>query len=311
VQKIPDPLYSRSSPLGYVCAIGVGVALCVASVAALVGVFFPPANLAEFPPLEPRVTSDQRLFIDTPDHLERAFRRANFDLPSIRAGRADVPHLLLEKWPEGFETMKRADRKKALFIQTLLPLVMHVNKRIEAQRETLRRIIRRKRQGYLPTRREQAWMSRLAKLYRTDPEKIGTLLLRVAPIPPSLAIAQSATETGWGTSRFARKANALFGQWTYDRSEGLKPKDADPGTRHAIKRYDRLLGSTWDYVRNLNTNAAYGGLRRLRAKNVTDGVGLAGTLIKYSERGADYVTLLRRIIAQNRLAQLDKAKLQN
>jgi Bax protein len=114
-----------------------------------------------------------------------------------------------------------------------------------------------------------------------------------------LAIAQAAAETGWGTSRFARKANALFGQWTYDATEGLKPKDADPGTRHAIKRYDRLLGSAWDYARNLNTNAAYRGLRQLRSKGRTSGTALA------------YVTLLRRIIAQNHRAQLDKTTLRN
>ena len=88
----------------------------------------------------------------------------------------------------------------------------------------------------------------------------------MATRPPSLAIAQAATETGWGTSRFARKANAFFGQWTYDAKEGLKPTDADPGTRHTIKRYERLIDSTWDCAHNLNTNAAYRGLRQSRAK---------------------------------------------
>ena len=126
-----------------------------------------------------------------------------------------------------------------------------------------------------------------------------------------MAIAQAATETGWGTSRFARKANALFGQWTYDAKEGLKPTDADPGTRHTIKRYDRLIDSAWDYVRNLNTNAANRGLRQPRAKGETSGTALAGTLEKYSERGIKYVTLLRTVIAQNRLAQLNKARLRD
>ncbi len=309
--KILNRIFSRLSPLGLVCVIGGGVALCVVLVAVLVRIFLAPGSLAEFPPLKPRLTSNQRLIIQTPDHLERAFDRAKFDLPAIRAGQADVPHLLLKKWPEGFETMKRADRKKALFIRTLLPLILHVNKTIAAQRSTLRGIIRRKEQGVAPSRLEQEWIYRLANLYRTDPEKIATLFARIAPVPPSLAIAQAATETGWGTSRFARKGNALFGQWTYDPKEGLKPKDADPGTRHAIKRYDRLLDSAWDYVRNLNTNAAYRGLRRSRAKGVTSGAALAGSLEKYSERGTAYVTLLREVIAQNRLAQLDKARLRD
>ena len=246
MQKILDRLSSRLSPVKYVWLIGAGVGLCVALVAVLVGVFFPPSHLAEFPPLEPRVTSDQRLIIDTPDHLESAFARVKFDLPAISAGQAGVPLLLLKDWPDGFESMKQAKRKKTLFIQTLLPLILQVNKTISAQRETLREIIARKKRGNILSRREQAWMARLAKLYRTKPEKTDILLLRVAPVPPSLAIAQAATETGWGTSRFAREANALFGQWTWDKCKGLKPKDADPGSRHAIKRYDRLLGSAWE-----------------------------------------------------------------
>ena len=286
------------------------MALCVVLVALLVSIF-PPAKLGEFPPLEPSLVSGQRLIIDTPNHLERAFDRAKFDLPAIRVGQAQVPHILVKDWPDGFETMKRTDRKKALFIQTLLPLILHVNKTIAAQRETLQAIIRRRAQGQLPSRREQAWMDRLAKLYRTKAEKIDILLLRVAPVPPSLAIAQAATETGWGTSRFAREANALFGQWTWDQSMGLKPKDADPGTRHAIKRYDRLLGSAWDYARNLNTNRAYVKLRQSRAEGVTTGAGLAATLEKYSERGTAYVTLLRRVINQNGLAPFDLAKLRD
>ena len=205
--------------------------------------------------------------------------------------------------------MKRTRRKKALFIRTLLPLILHVNRTIAAQRKTLREILRRKEQGFNLTRRERAWMERLAKLYRTEPENIDALLRRVAPVPPSLAIAQAATETGWGTSRFAREANALFGQWTFDKDKGLKPKDADPGTRHAIKRYDRLLGSAWDYARNLNTHRAYVGLRQSRAKGVTEGKALAETLGKYSEKGVEYVKLLRQVIDQNGLAPFDGAKL--
>ena len=130
------------------------MALFIAVVAVLVGVFFPPSNLEEFPQLEPRVTSEQRLMVDTPDHLERAFERANYNLPSVRTGKAEVPRLLVEKWPDGFEVMKRADRKKRLFIQTLLPLIMQVNLTIVSQRATLDRIIQKKKQGKRLSNRE-------------------------------------------------------------------------------------------------------------------------------------------------------------
>lgn len=287
------------------------MALCVLSIAVLVGIFLPPANLGEFPPLEPHLVPGERLIVDTPDHLELAFDRAGYDLAAIRAGEAAVPPLMVKSWPRGFETMKRTERKKALFIQTLLPLILHVNRTIAAQRETLRDILRREEKGLTPTHRERAWIERLAQLYRTEAEKIETLLLRVAPVPPSLAIAQAATETGWGTSRFIREANALFGQWTFEAKAGVRPKNADPGARHAIKRYDRLLGSAWDYARNLNTHRAYFKLRKSRADGVTEGAVLAGTLDKYSETRGTYVALLRKVIDHNGLAPLDHAKLRN
>lgn len=310
MRKTLDRYLSRLTPFGVCCLIGSAVALCVVSVAVLVSIF-PPARLGEFPPLEPRLTSQQRLIIDSPDHLERAFDRARYDLSAIRAGQADVPDLLLKDWPHGFETMTRAKRKKTLFIRTLLPLILYVNRTIAAQRDTLHNIIRRREKGFVLSRREKAWLNRLARLYRTKPDDLATLLRRVAPVPPSLAIAQAATETGWGTSRFAREANALFGQWTYNSRAGIKPKDADPGTRHAIKRYDRLLGSAWDYARNLNTHQAYFKLRESRAKGVTEGPALAETLEKYSETRGTYVMLLRNVIAHNGLAPLDKAKLRD
>ena len=124
-----------------------------------------------------------------------------------------------------------------------------------------------------------------------------------------MAIAQAAIETGWGTSRFARTGNAMFGQWTYNEKKGLRPLKAGPDTRHAVKVYDRLVESAWDYARNLNTNRAYRALRLVRAAGVKDGLGLARKLDRYSERGPVYVTLIRNVISQNNLAGLDKAKL--
>lgn len=298
------------SSVARTCGIGGGIAVFIIGTAVLIGVFAPPDDLAEFPPLSPRVSSDQRLLVQTPEHLALAFEEAGYDLKAIRSGNETVPHLLLREWPDGFEAMKKTERKKTLFIQTLLPLILHVNQSIAAQRAALRGIIRRKQAGRPPSHRELAWIDSLAMLYRTTPDKTAILFRRIAPVPPSLAIAQAAAETGWGTSRFARQGNALFGQWTFDKDEGLKPKDAAPDARHAVKQYDRLLESAWDYARNLNTNRAYRLLRLSRAKGVTGGAALAGHLIKYSERGPAYVRLLRRIIAQNKLGPFDKAKLQ-
>lgn len=289
--------------------LGAAAAIAVIATAVLIDRIAPPGHLAEFPPLAPLDRSDHRLIVGSPESLAQGFDEAGYDLAAVRAGRTAVPPLLLQKWPEGFQDIKQAKERKVLFVRTLLPLVLQVNQTISAQRATLRKLLKAKKSGRDLSHREQAWLERLAMLYRVAPGKNSALLVRVAPIPPSLAITQAAIETGWGTSRFARAGNAMFGQWTYDSKKGLRPLKAAAGTRHAVKVYDRLMESAWDYARNLNTNPAYKALRLARAAGVTTGHGLAGKLDRYSEQGPAYVTLIRNVMAQNNLAGLDKARL--
>jgi uncharacterized FlgJ-related protein len=137
----------------------------------------------------------------------------------------------------------------------------------------------------------------------------------VDAIPPSLALGQAAYESGYGTSRFAREGNALFGQWTYG-GEGMKPrkKRASKGN-YAVAAYDWPLDSVRDYMRNLNTHRAYQGLRDERAAaradgRVPTGAELAATLTSYSEKGAEYVKELQGIMRTNELAVADRATLQ-
>ena len=297
------------SPMERTITLGVAAAVAVIATAFLVNRLFPPERLAEFPLLEPVVAAEQRLIVSSAEDLEKAFNELGYGRQAIGADRILVPHLLLREWPDGFEDMKRTKRKKTLFIRSLLPLILHVNGVIQSQRRTLERLIEIREAGSKLSHRERTWLKRLAKLYRTKPEKTSVLLLRVAPIPPSLAITQAAIETGWGKSRFARDGNAMFGQWTYDAKKGLRPLRANAGTRHAVKTYDRLVESAWDYARNLNTNPAYSALRRARAAGVKTGHGLAGNLDRYSERGPAYVTLVRKVMKQNNLSRLDKARL--
>ena len=81
----------------------------------------------------------------------------------------------------------------------------------------------------------------------------------------SLAIAQAAKETGWGTSRFAQEGNALFGQWTWS-GEGLKPKEAEEGEGHKVMKFNVLQASVRAYQRNLNTHSTYKDFRKARAE---------------------------------------------
>ena len=132
-------------------------------------------------------------------------------------------------------------------------------------------------------------------------------------IPVSLAIAQAAKETGWGTSRFAQEGNALFGQWTWS-GEGLKPKDSDKDQGHKVMKFNVLQASVRAYQRNLNTHSSYKDFRKARAKlrdqgKDLDSLILAEYLDAYAETGEKYVQVLRKIISQNNLKDFDDAKL--
>jgi len=132
-------------------------------------------------------------------------------------------------------------------------------------------------------------------------------------IPVSLAIAQAAKETGWGTSRFALEGNALFGQWTWS-GEGLKPKEAKEGEKHKVMKFNILQASVRAYQRNINTHSTYKDFRKARAKlrdsnKPLDSIELSKYLNKYAETGNQYVEVLQKIIKQNKLQDFDDAKL--
>ena len=132
-------------------------------------------------------------------------------------------------------------------------------------------------------------------------------------IPVSLAIAQAAKETGWGTSRFAQEGNALFGQWTWS-GEGLKPKESDENEGHKVMKFNVLQASVRAYQRNLNTHQTYKKFRLARAKlrdaeKPLDSIILSEYLNKYAETGKEYVKVLQKIIKQNDLKDFDNAKL--
>ena len=133
-------------------------------------------------------------------------------------------------------------------------------------------------------------------------------------IPVSLAIAQAAKETGWGTSRFAIEGNALFGQWTWS-GEGIKPAGIDSeNAKHKVMKFKVLKASVRAYQRNLNTHGSYKKFRSERAsmrdnEEELDSLLLADYLDKYAATGKEYTKILKQIIKQNNLKDFDKVKL--
>lgn len=256
--------------------------------------------------------------------LESAFAREKYDFIQVRDSRGAVPRILVAEVPEDLSQVAEVRRRKALFLGSILPLVLAVNEQIAVERAMVESVAAKRARGESLAGTDIAEIDRLARIYRlrdeavpignpSNPELIDDLLLRVAPLPVSMALAQAAEESAWGLSRFADEGNALFGQWVWNDPTGITPLGRAPGETHSIKSFRDLLECILSYAHNLNTHAAYADFRRMRANMLAttgtlDGHALAATLTRYSGRGQAYVESLRSIIRSNSLATLDTAR---
>jgi len=199
-------------------------------------------------------------------------------------------------------------------------MVLMVNEEILQQRRELESILAQHDDGR-PLRSEQSRrLHGLVKQYKmrkdplTDPAARERLLKRIDIIPPSMVLAQAANESGWGTSRFARQGNNLFGEWSFSIGSGIVPKQRPEGETYEVRRFPTLYDSVRAYMQNINTHWAYQPLRNQRALRRAEGVPILGIdlaqgLKPYSIRGEAYVEEIRTIIRQNSLALLAAATL--
>ena len=236
----------------------------------------------------------------------------------------DVPRIILAVTSDRWEKESRnleVEIKKELFYRVIVPMILLSNELILEDRADIETIGRHMKAGDTIEPEQQARLNTFAEQYGleeiTEPgELISQLLERVDSIPPSLALGQAAYESGYGTSRFAREGNALFGQWTYS-GDGMKPKEhrASKGD-YGVASYRWPFESVRSYMLNLNTHSAYQPLREKRAAlrdkgKEPSGLELTETLESYSERGMEYVKTLHDIITVNNLAVLDQASLRD
>lgn len=252
--------------------------------------------------------------VGSTEKLESLFAGMDYSLETAASDRVEVPRLFLANLPSDLHALSSTDTRKILFVQTLLPLILKANETILLERGQLLALRKRTESGRTPTAEEASWLKDLAERYGAEATDFETLLRRVDIVPPSLALAQAAEESGWGTSRFVQQGNALFGQYTFDEELGLVPVNRKNGENHFIRSYEHLLDGVRSYARNLNTHPAYLGFRKLRAQmrangKELDGFKLAAKLTSYSERGGDYVGAIRNLIRANSFGPLDRARL--
>jgi len=236
------------------------------------------------------------------------FDDLGYDLKGIRAGQKVKP-IYLTKLPKDLKTLGDTKKKRELFIKIVLPLILNENDKITEDRKKLFKILGKN----FNTVGERVWLKRRFREYKIEDQDSGKLKMRMDIIPVSIALAQAANESGWGTSRFALEGNALFGQWTWSK-KGISPKNKDPDQSHKVLQFQILKASVRAYKNNLNTHNAYKEFRETRAKLRQEnkriiGLDLTKYLKNYASIGEKYVVIIENIIENNSLTDFDKADL--
>ncbi len=277
------------------------------------------AGCQQSSPLPPQKSATATVQIVEPTDLEELqsfFKSHNYSWEQLDKG---VPPFIVTRFPEDLNRRVNAEEKKQSFLLSLLPMVLLANQAIAAERLEAETLLDRFDRGEL-TAFEQQRLEEIADYYKisgkplTDRRLRALLLHRIDILPPSLVLAQAATESGWGTSRFAREGNNLFGQRTYRTGNGIVPTQRTAGETYEVKRFGTLFASVRSYMRNLNTHNAYRELREVRARlrrsgSKLDCTALAAGLDAYSERNGHYIAYVRSIIRDNDLAKANASTL--
>ena len=235
------------------------------------------------------------------------FNELKYDLGEIRDGKPVKP-VFFTQLPRGINELDSIKNRKKIFIQIVLPLVLSENESILAERKKI--LFLSKSRNVSKT--DQLWLDKKFKFYKVNNKDFELLLSKVDIIPPSLAIAQAAYESGWGTSRFALEGNSLFGQRTWTAKSGIVPLNRDQNQTFKVTKFDIIRASVKAYKKNLNTHKSYQSLRVERKKMRDSGKEISGLelskyLDKYSEIKDKYVFYLQKIIEQNSLTDFDRS----
>lgn len=218
-----------------------------------------------------------------------------------RHGKQQQPNGIHQNYPKELLGKEGEELKKS-FVDHVSPIIKKENENILKDRSRLTKIVQKVSAGKELTREEREWAEELHVRYKMDGWNPKELLKRVDIVPVAIAVSQAALESGWGTSRFAKEANALFGQKTTS-------KDSIDSQTDRYARFNDFRDSIESYMRNLNSHKAYDEFRSQRAQmrqsdKGFDTKGLINTLLKYSTRGKEYVKHVKQIMSSNGLDKL-------
>jgi len=295
-------------------AIGFAAVFLLAMVVTL---FYLPSTNNEVSQPAVSSTPQTALTFDSSKTLEDYFESIAYRWPI--SGSDVIPTTLIQSMPADIGTLTDIKKRKTLFIRIMLPIIVAEQQRIRDKRQTLKLALQFNHANNPGNHHLQKELNKLFTEYKISnklsyQEKGKALLQRFDELPLALVLAQAAMESGWGTSRFTRVGNSLFGEWTYEKGTGIVPQGRDPGKTHKIKAFPSLQASIASYVKNINRNNAYKELRQQRSEmrlkqQALDARKLAQGLQRYSQKGQAYVVSLLQILNSKEFRQIEALNL--
>ena len=267
-------------------------------------------KLFDVPPSD--VTVD---YISESSEMMEIFNKYQFSVDNLLNNQS-ANLVIFSSLPDDFMQIQPVIERKRLFINTLIPIIYSENLQILNDRKKILDWWRESDGENFSRDFWPQWLFELSEKYGSSDSNLGNLLVRVDIIPLSLALAQAAIESGWGTSRYSREGNAVFGQYTFDESKGLKPRNRNMDEEFFIKKFSNLSESVRSYLKNINTHLAYADFREERKKLRMSGENLSGYklvnfLKDYSERREFYIKDVKEIITSNNFQKFDKGNVLN
>ena len=254
-------------------------------------------------------------YISESSEMIEIFKKYQFSVDNLLNNQS-ANLIIFSSLPKDFMEIQPIIERKRLFINTLIPIIYSENLQILNDRKKILDWWRESDGENFSRDFWPQWLFELSEKYGSNDSNLGNLLVRVDIIPISLALAQAAIESGWGTSRYSREGNAVFGQYTFDESKGLKPKDRNKNDAFFIKKFSNLSESVRSYLKNINTHLAYADFREERKKLRMSGENLSGYklvnfLKDYSERKEFYIKDVKEIMTSNNFKKYDKGNILN
>ena len=193
--------------------------------------------------------------------------------------------------------------KKQAFINLMLPSILIAKYQLEQDRI---KVLALQKKNEPLSDKESNYLECLKKNYKCKTFK--ELLSRLKTHPTSIVLAQAAIESGWGTSRFYKEANNIFGVWSYSENESrIKAMEDREGQLVYVRKYDALPESIVSYFKTI-ARGPYSEFRAAREK-ISEVLVLISYLEVYSELREEYVKRLDQLIQYNKFEKYDSYRL--